>query len=83
MPGNVDLLNQAECSSIHTIEKRDDNVAQESHTQNNSDNKNNINNITIRNRNNSIRLSSGNYNKLLCKSIDRRNRFIFVYFLIR
>lgn len=81
MPGNVDL-NQAECNSIRTIEKRD-NVAQESHRQNNSDDKNNINNITIRNRNNSIHLSSGNYNKLLCKSIDRRSRFIFIYFFTR
>ncbi|XP_019885231.1 uncharacterized protein LOC105258201 isoform X2 [Camponotus floridanus] len=55
LPGNIDLLKQAECSNIHIIEKNDDNIAQESHRQCNNKN---INNTIVHNRNNNIRISS-------------------------
>lgn len=61
LPGNVDLLKQAECTT-HTVEKRDDNfIMQESHRQCDFEKSYSTNNITAHNR--STRISSGN-----CKS---------------
>lgn len=62
LPGNIDLLKQVECNNIHTIEKND-NIVQESHGQCDNRNNSNINNMNtiVHNRNNNIRISSGNY----------------------
>lgn len=71
LPGNVDLK-QVECIN-YPAEKRDDSFTQEPHRQCESDKNNSTNSITTRNRNNSTRISSGNYKKQqtnLHKSID-------------
>jgi len=61
LPGNVDLLKQVECAT-NTVEKKDDNFTPEPHRQCDSDKNNSTNSINVtRNRDNSTRISSGNY----------------------
>ncbi|XP_011875821.1 PREDICTED: flocculation protein FLO11-like [Vollenhovia emeryi] len=69
LPGNVDLLKQVECAA-HEVEKRDDSFTQEPRRQCDFHKNNSTNNISTRNRNNSVRISSDDVSSVRSCEMD-------------